>query len=376
MNADAWAGAAVILDSSVCPICLSEMCEGHDERDARHPANGLPPAVGLSEDGLADAVDVAAEGREIAKAGIQYRVDGIIPNYGMVGMAVAYAKVGKTTFGHALGASVASGMPFLDREVRQARVLNIAAEDPPEYTAWLARHLSVPPGRMTFYRRPVTFDAAGLSAITNTVLSGSYGFVMVSSWQAVVAGIVKDENDNAGSVAVVERVKLAARATGVPWLIDAHSGKGEDQSDGADPTRAMRGASAAAGAADFMLSLRYADGTFSSRRRLSGKGRFVSLEPMLLDYDASTGSFTSLGDGKSAATETTWQIIRETGVLRDWGSVDAIAQAIGLASDSGRISGAARRRVRDALKGRVDTNTETRRGQQTTVYRFPQGGAV
>ena len=41
-------------------------------------------------------------------------------------------------------------------------------------------------------------------------------------------GLIRDENDNAGAVRVVEDVKAAARASGVPWLIDAHSGKGED----------------------------------------------------------------------------------------------------------------------------------------------------
>ena len=75
--------------------------------------------------------------------------------------------------------------------------------------------------------------------------------MLIASWQAVVRGLVKDENDNAGAVQIVERVKLATRETKIPWLIDAHSGKGEDQADEADPSKAMRGASAAAGAADY-----------------------------------------------------------------------------------------------------------------------------
>src|SRR5262245_9574849 len=122
MSANAWAGADVMLDESSCPICLSEQCDGHDEREAH-----LESADGLLVDALADAVDVAAEGRAIAEAGIKYTVNGIIPAYGVLGMSVAYAKVGKTTFGQALGGSVASGRPFLDREVQQVRVLMIAA---------------------------------------------------------------------------------------------------------------------------------------------------------------------------------------------------------------------------------------------------------
>src|SRR5699024_6510189 len=108
----------------------------------------------------------------------------------------------------------------------------------------------VTPGVLTFYRRSLVLDAATLARIVHTVQTGGYGLVLISSWQAVVRGLIKDENDNAGAVAVVEAVKAAARTTGVPWLIDAHSGKGEDQGDEADPSRAMRGASAAAGAAD------------------------------------------------------------------------------------------------------------------------------
>jgi hypothetical protein len=70
----------------------------------------------------------------------------------------------------------------------------------------------------------------------------------------VIRGLLKDENDNLGAVCIVENVKAAARQSGVPWLIDAHSGKGEDQSDDADPSKALRVASSAAGAADYTLS--------------------------------------------------------------------------------------------------------------------------
>src|SRR5262245_48533356 len=78
---------------------------------------------GLPEDGLDDAVDVAAEGRAIAATGIQYVVPGIVPAYGMLGLQIAYAKVGKTTCVHALGAAVAKGSEFLGRPVERRRVL-------------------------------------------------------------------------------------------------------------------------------------------------------------------------------------------------------------------------------------------------------------
>jgi hypothetical protein len=120
-----------------------------------------------------------------------------------------------------------------------------------------------------------------------------------------------------------------------------------------------------------MLSLRYADGPFSARRRLSGKGRFVSFEPILLEYDVTTGTYATISDGKSATADSTWRLILEAGVLRDWCSADAIAISLGLIGESGRVTGTGRRKVRDALKGRagVDVKSETRRGQQTTLYR-------
>ena len=76
---------------------------------------------------------------------------------------------------------------------------------------------------MTFARAPLTLDAAGLARLCATVDTGGYGLVLISSWQAVFRGLVRDENDNAGSVRVVEDVKAAARASKVTWLIDAHS---------------------------------------------------------------------------------------------------------------------------------------------------------
>ena len=108
----------------------------------------VPIQVGYPDDELEDAVDVAQQGRDIAAAGVPYVWDGIIPAYGMLGFLVAFAKVGKTTLGQAIAAHIASGCSFLDRPTTAARVLDLAAEDPPEYTAYLARHLDVPRGRM------------------------------------------------------------------------------------------------------------------------------------------------------------------------------------------------------------------------------------
>ena len=170
---------------------------------------------------------------------------------------------------------------------------------------------------LTFYRAPIRLTLDGLDAIRATVTAGQYGLVLIPSWQSVIRGLIKDENDNAGAVCIVENVKAAARESGVPWLIDAHSGKGEDQSDDADPTKALRGASSAAGAADYMLSLRYANGAFGTQRRLSGKGRFVSFAPLVVDYDLTTGAYTVAGSASEVTRESTWKLICEMGALTD-----------------------------------------------------------
>lgn len=327
--------------------------------------------VGLPANALVDAVEVAAEGRALDAQGIRYVVDGIVPGYGTLGMLVAYAKVGKTTFGQALGAAVAMARPFLNRATTVARVLVIAAEDPPEYTAWVARHLDVDRERMTFCREPIILNEKGLAQISATVRADNYGVVLIASWQAVVRGLIRDENDNAGAVQVVEAVKAAARATGIPWLIDAHAGKGEDRDDDADPSKAMRGASAAAGAADYTLYLRYADGTFRSRRKLSGKGRFVSLEPVTIDFDADTSTYSVAGSVKDVAAEATWRQIVDTGTLTSTPRTSAeIANAAGILNSAGKVTNTQRRLVSAALRGRPEVAIvhESRRGQDATLY--------
>jgi len=358
--ADAFEGA------ELCDVCGRESCEDHLPPDPTAPEP-------LPDDQLEDAVDVAREGRTIDQTGVPYLLDGIIPAYGMLGFLVAFAKVGKTTFGQALAAAVAMGCLFLGRPTKQARVLVLAAEDPPEYTAWLARHLDVEPGRLTFRRRSLLLTPTELDRVVATVKRHGFGFVLIASWQAVIRGLIKDENDNAGAVRVVEDVKAAARASGVPWLIDAHAGKGEDQSDDADPSKAMRGASAAAGAADYTLSLRYADGAYGTQRRLSGKGRFVSLAPLTIAYDATTGAYDLVGAARDVTRESTWRLITEMGALTDTPrSVTEIARVCGLVGDDNRLVGGRRRQILAALHGRPDVlvSEEIRRGGKTALFRL------
>jgi hypothetical protein len=371
-------------------VCGRDSCDGQHEADWTTDASGADappsnhakagdasPAASTSLLALEDAVDVAREGQAIETNGIRYLWAGIIPAYGMVGFLVAYAKVGKTTFGHALAGHVARGLPFLGRDTTPTRVLVLAAEDPPEYVAWLARRMdTLPRGAVQFSRGPWLADARGLAQVVATVRAGGFGLVLVSSWQSVIRGLVKDENDNAGAVMVVEGVKAAARRSGVPWLVDAHSGKAEDQGDDADPLRALRGASAAAGAADYLLSLRYANGAFGTERRLAAKGRFTNLPTLRFDVNLDTGDFRVLGTaGADAARESTWRLIVETGALTTAPrTISEIARTLGWDSAAGKLGGTKRAHIAKALAGRADVLRDDAiiRGQKTTRYRLAE----
>ena len=164
-----------------------------------------PQAVPTPFTTLKDGTALILEGQQIAANGVPYVVQGMIPDYGMLGFLIGYAKTGKTTFSLRLAASVAMGQAFLDQPTQPRRVLFLAIEDPPEYTAYLARDLSVMPNTLSVYREPLTFSTKTLGDITATVRAGAYGLVLVASWQSAIAGFVKDENDNAGVNTIIDR---------------------------------------------------------------------------------------------------------------------------------------------------------------------------
>jgi len=369
-------------------ILLPGLGEGEDAYDwlLTHTAAELealldaPEAAPGPPEGWADvedAVDVAAEGRKIHEEGVPWVVEGLIPAYGMFGFMVAQAKVGKTTFGQALAAAVATGTPFLGFPVTQGRVLIVAAEDPKEYTAYLARHLTVPRGVFSFWRKPIQLDAAGLARLTAFVTYGGFKLVLIASWQSVVSTLVKDENDNASAVRVVNLAQDATRGCGVPWVVDAHAGKGEDQSDEADPTLALRGASSAAGAADFLISLRYEGDPSSVRRRLSAKGRFLTMPLTRLLFDRDTGRYTApTPTSPSALRDTDYQLLL-TVLSPEPASPHVLARESGIAPEGKPVQANHRDRVHAALRERPGVEKlSTPKGDRNWVrYRLigPEG---
>jgi hypothetical protein len=134
----------------------------------------------------------------------------------------------------------------------------------------------------------------------------------------------------------------------------------------------MRGASAAAGAAHYTLSLRYANGAFGTRRKLSGRGRFVSLEPVVMDFDPTTSQYTVIGEAKDAVAETTWLRICQTGaVTTEHRTSGEIAKAANLVGPNGVPTRTEKRHVERALTNRdgVLRSEELRNGKKTWLYR-------
>ena len=271
-----------------------------------------------------------------------YLVTDLIPAYGMLGTLVAFAKVGKTTFALELGAAVAT------RPARfsiASRVKRACWRSPPNIRR------STPPGsRATSTRAgrradvlppPLLLDAPGLSQHRRHRQAGGYGLVLIASWQAVVAGLLTDENDNAGAVRIVEPVKARRGLRGVPWLIDAHSGKGEDQGDDADP--AARCGRLAARPVPRTTRSRCATPTAPSTRNGGSvaKAALCRCASQLLKDHRETGTYVVLGNTtERSPRDDVGQSIHEMGAVSMVPqTADAIAKAAGLVPQGRPVAG-------------------------------------
>jgi hypothetical protein len=331
-----------------------------DADDAeKEPAEGQQPVDPLrfSPGSVVSAAAMVERGRRLMAEGVPYLIHGLVPDLGMVGFLVAYAKSGKSTLGMTMTKAITDKGTdtFMDRSVQKRRGLYVALEDPEDYTAWLMARAFDGTEDCLIYPRPLLLNDLTLGELEHFIVEKEVGFVYVASFLASIRGRVKDENDNASMSAAVASLKLFARRIGKPLLMEAHAGKGENMNADADPVKALRGASAAGAEADYLLSLkREGKGGFTTRRTLSGLGRFVSVAPIAFDYDQASGRLTLMGDsGTSAATETDWRLIQEGGALTaEWRSAEAIARAAGLTSAKGLVERAHRDRVTAALYAR------------------------
>ena len=98
----------------------------------------------------------------------------------------------------------------------------------------------------------------------------------------------------------------------------------------------------------------------------------MSFAPIVMDFDATTSTYTVTDSQKDVARETTWRLIAEMGAIDGTPRSTAdIARIIGLAPVGQKLTGAHRKRISDALAGRPEIGIvqENRRGQKTTLDR-------
>lgn len=251
------------------------------------------PAAAPRRRRLIPWAELVEKGRDLQ---VNYVVQDLIPDMGVVGFIAGYAKAGKTTLGIEMMSAISRGDEFLGQESSRRRVLYLSLEDPEDYTAKMAS-LASKGGEDAFaFCEPLTLDDEGLKWMEETISAEKIGMVYVSTFMAAASGLIDNENDNAGVARVVLSMKESARRVGIPIIVETHAGRAQDKSVSADPILAVRGASAAAAHADFVISYRMRDeGGFGTKRVVSARGRFVDFNPTTIDFDKDTHAYTVLG---------------------------------------------------------------------------------
>jgi len=118
--------------------------------------------------------------------------------------------------------------------------------------------------------------------------------------------------------------------------------------------------------------LRYVGGPWDTQRKLAGKGRFVDFEPLVINFDRATSDYTVVGSSKANMAEADWQRIVSTGALTDEPqAIQRIAIRAGLVGVDGKPTGSHRARVKRALAGRSEIESQSARdGRTGTTYRL------
>jgi hypothetical protein len=82
------------------------------EADALESSTPARPTRAVSRRRIARRGGGRCGGTSVGEDGAQYLVEGMIPLYGMLGMLIAFAKVGKTSLGYALGVAGRGATPW------------------------------------------------------------------------------------------------------------------------------------------------------------------------------------------------------------------------------------------------------------------------
>ena len=204
----------------------------------------------------------------------------------------AEPKAGKTTFLACLYRAFAQDGEYLGQPIRKTKVL-VASEESPDN--WLSR------------REQIGLDDHVLVSAQPPIEVGGWdtwaAFCLHTKRQALElgAGVVafdtanflfptEDENSVADTKRALESVAIISRA-GVAVIFAAHTRK-----SGGDAISSLRGSSALAGAADFVLTLgRATDRIEDTRRVIIQRGRYVeSPAKLTVDYDSTGYAMTSV----------------------------------------------------------------------------------
>jgi AAA domain len=305
---------------------------------------------------LVSSVDLAERARHRREhGGAVYLWDQIIRSGGLFLLLVAFAKAGKTTFAHRLINAIARGDEFLGRQTKASKVLVLAVEDPLESIEENALEL-LDGGHpnILYHPSPLVMTDRALDAIVSTVKA--QGIEMVDLETLGAFWTVRDENDNAEVQREAGRLRAAARLSGVPWLVHAHTGKNEDRDDGGE----IRGASALFGAVDSALILKRKGRGETTHRTLYSRGRFGNTPAIACDFNPTTKTYTYLGGEDAREDDATAQRIAPA-VREEWETTKVIGARAGLESNLARVARALRRLDGVECQGR---------GTRTDPYRW------
>lgn len=177
---------------------------------------------------------------------LEWQVPDLVPRRGM-GLVFGESGTGKTFLVLDLALSIASGLPFLGRDVKQGRVVYVAGEGrlKARVAAWQAAH----PGANTDSLRVVPAapdladprEAETLREDIEAAAGNQVDLIVLDTWTRVTPG--KDENSNSDTSLAIDICGRMAERFGAGFLVIHHTGVGD--------ANRPRGATALFAAADY-----------------------------------------------------------------------------------------------------------------------------
>jgi predicted ATP-dependent serine protease len=169
-------------------------------------------------------------------------------------------KLGKTTFAYDAVVAVASGKPFLGRQVAKKNVLILSVEEHRRDIATRLRLICGEDlsGRIKIHANPLPCDEETLWVILTFIQLYDIGFVLVDTLPAWWG--VEDENDASSVIKVGTPLLKIIRSSGAAWLCLAHTRKG-----GGEHGDEVRGSTALAAMVDIGLSMKRVPGNDNKR---------------------------------------------------------------------------------------------------------------